>query len=568
MNSILQLFDNFTLKAKIIFLVGVTTSLMAFAILFSMNQMANIGDEIEAIAERDLPVAFILSEIAVNQLEQEVHMEAALRFGLLLEHESTAARHLDEAIAEFNTRGELVNEEFKKGEELLQGAIEQTSHKQEREEFEHALDLLTQIDKEHHGFEEAGHHIFGLIKQHAAEHEIEVAAEKAEQQAVKMNNELEGLLFEIEEFTEQAAITAEEHEHHAESVLLMLLVGTIVVSAAVSYVMILSIMRNVQQGVTVVTKIASGDLHDKVHVTSKDEIGQMLASIAEMRDNLHDIVSNIESASSDVAATAEELSVVNEETSEGVSQQQKDTDQLATAINQMTSTIGEVANNTNMAAESAQNANQEAQRGQQVVNGAIESINLLAEEVSQSAQAIHILGEDSESIGSVVDVITGIAEQTNLLALNAAIEAARAGEQGRGFAVVADEVRTLAQRTHEATTEIQTMITRLQAGARASVERMETSSKQMETSVEQAAEAGAVLESILKAITGIADMNHQIASAAEEQTAVSEDINRKIITIRDIAEHTGVTVHQTAEASTELATTASKLTELVNRFKL
>lgn len=294
----------------------------------------------------------------------------------------------------------------------------------------------------------------------------------------------------------------------------------------------------------------------------------MLGSLETMRENLRRELHEIDQSASGLASASEEMTVINQETSQGVRQQQQETDMLATAINEMSATVREVAHNTANAATAAAEAQQKANQGKAVVTQTIATINTLSTEISETAQAINHLGQESEKVGAVLDVIRGIAEQTNLLALNAAIEAARAGEQGRGFAVVADEVRTLASRTHESTQEIQKMIASLQERARASVQRMENSSKAVEAGVQQAASAGNVLEAVLESVARIADMNTQIASAAEEQSAVTEEIDRNIINIRDVANQTVISVQQTTQTSTELASTAGDLKQLVERFRL
>ena len=237
-------------------------------------------------------------------------------------------------------------------------------------------------------------------------------------------------------------------------------------------------------------------------------------------------------------------------------------------MNEMTATVQEVASHAAHAAEAATSARDEAQGGQRVVSANIDAIQRLADEVMQTAELINRLAEDSNAIGTVLDVIRGIAEQTNLLALNAAIEAARAGEQGRGFAVVADEVRTLAQRTQESTSEIQDMIERLQAGARNAVEAMEKGRAGAESSVRQAVTAGESLQAINQAVAAISDMNLQIATAAEEQSAVAEEINRNITTINMVADETAVGAEQTAEASQELARLAMNLQRIVSQFRV
>jgi methyl-accepting chemotaxis protein len=237
-------------------------------------------------------------------------------------------------------------------------------------------------------------------------------------------------------------------------------------------------------------------------------------------------------------------------------------------MNQMTATVQEVASHAARAAESARQADEEAQDGKRIMQQTLNAMDTLANEVENAAGVIHSLEKESEEIGSVLDVIRGIAEQTNLLALNAAIEAARAGEQGRGFAVVADEVRTLASRTQASTQEIQNMIERLQAGANNAVKAMEAGQTQARKGVEQASLAGASLETITQSVTTISDMNMQIASAAEEQSSVADEINRNIATISQSADNTAHGSQQTAIAGDELARLAAELRELVGHFKV
>lgn len=253
---------------------------------------------------------------------------------------------------------------------------------------------------------------------------------------------------------------------------------------------------------------------------------------------------------------------------QGVTRQQAETDQVATAINEMTATVQEVARNATDAAAAANQADQESNSGQQVVSQTVTSIQSLANNVEQAAEVINQLAGDTEAIGTVIDVIKGIADQTNLLALNAAIEAARAGEQGRGFAVVADEVRTLASRTQQSTEEINRMIESLQTGAQNAVSVMETGREQAQAGVEQAMRAGDSLKAITNSVATINDMNTMIAGAAEEQSKVAEEINRNVVNISQVAEETAGRVSDVANLSTELGGLASELNAEVEKFKI
>ncbi|WP_371919577.1 methyl-accepting chemotaxis protein [Pseudomonas sp. BBP2017] len=243
-------------------------------------------------------------------------------------------------------------------------------------------------------------------------------------------------------------------------------------------------------------------------------------------------------------------------------------DLVATAVHEMTATAQDVARNATHAAQAASNADQAAHQGLQIVRNTSDSISALAEEIGRAVGVVQTLARDSENINAILTAIRAIAEQTNLLALNAAIEAARAGEQGRGFAVVADEVRNLAQKTQQATAEIQQMIQQLQQGTRDVVRVMENSQGKTDDSVQQAARAAEALESITQAVSVINDMNTQIASAAEEQSAVAEDINRNVINIGQVANEVAGGADESSNASAELTKLAEQQRRLINQFRV
>lgn len=321
-----------------------------------------------------------------------------------------------------------------------------------------------------------------------------------------------------------------------------------------------SAMKDISEG--------EGDLTLRLNASGKDEIGQLAVSFNAFITKVQDVIREVTSSTSQLSAAAEEMSMITGETRTGVQRQQSETALVATAINEMSSTVHEVANNAETAASGASQADNQVEQGKQIVSSTVSSIRTLASEVETASSVISQLEKDSEGIGSVLEVIRGIAEQTNLLALNAAIEAARAGEQGRGFAVVADEVRNLASRTQESTQEIQEMIERLQKGSRDAVTAMEAGQEQANQTVEQASQAESSLNEISSAVAQINEMNAHIAEASRQQGEVVEEVNKNIINITQVADDSASGADQLATASQEMANLAVNLENQVSHFKI
>ncbi len=329
-----------------------------------------------------------------------------------------------------------------------------------------------------------------------------------------------------------------------------------------------SIFRHIHEGVLVAKKIASGDLTSPIQVIGNNETAEILQAIKMLQSRLATVMGNIQESATGVAEAAGQLAFATNSTHRLMEQQHEETDMVATAMNEMSATVAEVANNTSAAADAAHQASRDAQDGRTVVRHSVTGIRQLADGVSEAAQTIGRLETDSENIGKILDVIRGIAGQTNLLALNAAIEAARAGEQGRGFAVVADEVRALARRTQESTQEIQEMIARLQEGARSAVTMMQRGREQADSSVQSAGETDRSLDSINQSVERINDMNAQIATAAEEQSAVVEEMNRNVESIRHLSMQTLDSTDAVVSATGHLEDLAGRLAALVHQYKV
>jgi methyl-accepting chemotaxis protein len=323
-----------------------------------------------------------------------------------------------------------------------------------------------------------------------------------------------------------------------------------------------------QQTLNVVERVAAGDLSQNLDVQRRDELGQLQRTIQRMTVSLRELIGGISEGVTQIASAAAQLSAVTEQTSAGVNSQKVETDQVATAMHEMTATVQEVARNAEEACEAAIAADQQAREGDKVVGEAIAQIERLASEVGNSTEAMSHLKRESDKIGSVLDVIKSVAQQTNLLALNAAIEAARAGEAGRGFAVVADEVRSLALRTQKSTEEIEELIVGLQSGTQQVANIMDNSRSLTDSSVELTRRAGGSLTNITRTVSAIQAMNQQIAAAAEQQSAVAEEINRSVLNVRDVSEQTSAASEETAASSVELARLGTHLQMLVGKFRV
>ncbi|WP_107330628.1 HAMP domain-containing methyl-accepting chemotaxis protein [Metapseudomonas otitidis] len=342
----------------------------------------------------------------------------------------------------------------------------------------------------------------------------------------------------------------------------------LLIGLAAAMLIALLIVRPLKRVIEVAQQISAGDLSGDIEVGRSDEVGQLLEAMRAMSANLRNMVGQLQGGVQQISNSAQALSAVTEQTRAGVNGQKQETDQVATAMSQMTATVHEVARNAEAAAASTHSADTRVATGNEVVRQSRGRIDQLARAMEATTQSIEQLSQEAQSIGAVLDVIKSVAEQTNLLALNAAIEAARAGEQGRGFAVVADEVRALARRTQQSTAEIERLIGTLREGVRRSVETMHQSESLVQKTVEDAGQTEAALNGIAEAVSTLHQMNQQIAAAAEQQTAVAEEINRSVTSIRDIADQSAEAMEETATSSTRLAALGRDLQAMAAHFRL
>lgn len=366
-------------------------------------------------------------------------------------------------------------------------------------------------------------------------------------------------------------LTKQSEASYERAKLLSTTVGalTLLFVVIVAWLLIRQIRNPVMTLLEQTRQVAAGNLTSQLDMKqfSHDELGKLAQGFNEMQSNLRMLVNEVSSSVVQLGAAAEEISAVAQQSANNMGAQQHELNQLATAMNEMQATVQEVARNTNDAASAATSASDTAAQGSETVNDSIGRIEKVATAIEETALVIRQLGDDSRNIGMVLEVIQGIAEQTNLLALNAAIEAARAGEQGRGFAVVADEVRTLAKRTQDSTSQINHIISELQQRANEAGVTMQQSQDMMSETVHTAREAGASIAEISSSVNSISHMNIQIATATEEQGAVSEELNRNVVNISNASEEVATGAKQMAQACNDLNLLATQLQEVVRKFR-
>jgi methyl-accepting chemotaxis protein len=327
-----------------------------------------------------------------------------------------------------------------------------------------------------------------------------------------------------------------------------------------------SIVTPLNRALQAAQTIADGNLSKTIEADGQDEPGRLLGALANMQANLRKTIEQIAGSATQLGAAAEELSAVTQDASRGLQQQNNEIEQAATAVNEMTAAVEEVARNAVSTSEASNQSTQAAREGRNRVVETVDAIQTMTQDVHTTSLMIEGLAAQGRDIGKVLDVIRAIAEQTNLLALNAAIEAARAGEAGRGFAVVADEVRALAHRTAQSTQEIEKMVAGIQNGTGAAVASMQQSNQRTQSTLEMARAAGVALEQITQSIHLINERNLVIASASEEQAQVSREVDRNLVNIRDLATQSAAGADQTSAASHELSRLAVNLNALVSRF--
>ncbi|SOB75914.1 methyl-accepting chemotaxis protein [Marinobacter sp. LV10R510-11A] len=377
--------------------------------------------------------------------------------------------------------------------------------------------------------------------------------------------ELKAAAFDVIEANLNASLDQEVSQRR------LIVVALIVVLLIVVYLYIgffMSVRTAINRFSEAARKVAAGDMTTRISLDNRDELGELTGEFNSMTDRIAELIRSVSRTTSDVDQQAARVKVTATANSEAVANQMAESGQINEAMSQMVEAVSEVTESAHRVADSATAAEQDTETGRGVVSDTVETINRLATEISGAVDVINRVSEDSDNISQVLVEIKAIAGQTNLLALNAAIEAARAGEQGRGFAVVADEVRSLSQRTHKSTEEIEGMISRLQSGVKDAVAAMTNSRDVTQATVQKSGEVTEALSRIAKGISVIVDMSHQIAQAAEEQSAVSKDVNASVAHIGELGTSTAANAKETLASSSEMSELTASLQRLVEAFKV
>lgn len=522
------------------------TVLMAVLGLFSLHQMAQLNDN-----SKDLASNYMASTRLVGQITDTVGRYRTVSYLTLVNRAPADVEKSNARLAELTTQGQRLVEQYAP----LVGPGDETK----------AYEQLAQL---HKGYVQA---LDRLRQASTSGREAELAP-LISGDLKAFSDQLTPVLKQLTDINRQGgddAVALAQHKYeNARFWVVVLLVVAFALTVVLALLLTRSIVTPLLSAVSLAEKVASGDLTERIAPQGNDEVTRLQAALAQMQENLRSTLSRISGSATQLASAAEELNAVTEEGSRGLQRQNDEIEQAATAVNQMTAAVEEVASNAVSTSTASQQSTGAAVDGQQRVTQTVVAIEQMNQDVEATSDQLRGLAERTQEIGKVLDVIRAIAEQTNLLALNAAIEAARAGEAGRGFAVVADEVRALAHRTQESTREIETMVSGIQQGSGQAVASMHTSSERARQTLEAARSAGAALEEITRGIGEISERNLVIASAAEEQAQVAREVDRNLVNIRDLSLQSAAGANQTSAASHELSRLAVELNEMVGHFKV
>ena len=521
-------------------------ALMLILGVFALSQMSKIRSATEVLADNNVPSIKSLDRFAEVSIRLRV-----LSYRLLVNREPEIQQKTIELLA---MRNKQINDAQAIYEKLI-------SDSNERNLYNQYVQLLGQYRE-----------LESRMKTLTLANKVDELQDLLNKDMLSNSDQMNAVLIKLVEINTAQLMqvkkqAAEEYESAFDMVIALLVAATLL-TLVFAWMLIKSITTPIAVALHAAETIAQGNLTQPIKVDGTDEAGRLLQAMKTMQDKLRDTLQRISGSATQLASAAEELNAVTDESARGLVQQNNEIEQAATAVNEMTSAVEEVARNATSTSEASRNATASAGDGRDLVLETVGAIERMSGDVKETAELIGNLANESRDIGKVLDVIRGLADQTNLLALNAAIEAARAGEAGRGFAVVADEVRALAHRTQQSTSEIERMIGSIQGGTEQAVTSMRNSTERAESTLSIAKGAGMALDTINIAVEEINERNLVIASAAEEQAQVAREVDRNLVNIRDLSAQSTTGANQTSAASTELSRLAVDLNSMVGRFAL
>lgn len=514
--------------------------------LFGLNQLSHIRAQGLALENNSIPSIVEADNLALQLARTRIE---ALRMVAMPDAASRAA-----ILSKIDGISGLVNSSFKRYEPLVSSEEERRQLEALQQHYASYLSLLGKLTN--------------LMSMGQIDQARLVISDEMASVGTKMNEGTEALRKINETAIKNAAIASDSTYSQSQLVTGIAITLAVVLTLLLAWRLTASLAQPITQAVQVARTIADGDLTQVLDVRGTDEAAQLLQAMQVMQNNLRETLTHMGHSSTQLAASAEEMSAVMHESALGLQQQNTEIEMAATAVTEMSQAVEEVASNATSTSTESRKAAETAREGQTQLGATLGAIETLTENVLDAREQAQYLADKTLNISQVLDVIRSVADQTNLLALNAAIEAARAGEAGRGFAVVADEVRALAHRTSESTREIESLIGSIQDGTARTVDALESSAEQARLTRTQAQSANSALATIAQSVSGIDDLNMVIASAAEEQAQVAREVDRNIVRIRDLSVQTATGSEQTRIASQELSQLAAGLNTQVRRFRV
>lgn len=556
-------FNNLSITQKMIALVGCLLALTLMVSTYSITKMKRVAVEIEAIAHDNLPLAKLMTDMTVHQLEGAITLERVFRAAGI---ESSQGKQQNQYQAQLM---ELVNkfkQEFNQSRQLLESSIEHAISPSIRSYLTNLEQDLDSLGREHQEFERKLNELLNELRSGREVKLLVADAEQIEQLQISLDQRLIDILRKIEQATEQSVLVTEQEEREALWGMIYLSAFAILFGLILGFAFSKQIVMAIARARKLANEMAEGNFSKRAKVTTGDEIGQLITSMNTMAQSLSHIVGEVIDRANTIASTVTQLASSAESNKKSVQQQQANTEQVTSAMAQMAITITEVASSAEESSAATARAQENARYSCDILSETETVSRQLVANAQQSQQMIVELEASTRQIESFVLVVEGISEQTNLLALNAAIEAARAGEQGRGFAVVADEVRALASRSQQATHEIKGLIQTLVERAQSATKMIDSSDRQIEESFSSITAAKKQLDSINLALLELTSANTQVAAASEEQSVAADEISHNMTDIRDAGETIMLSAQETAQASEELAQQAQGLKLLMGRF--